>query len=137
MKPHHHWIIQQIIPAPSDCYAVFALWEDDKVVPEFHRVPCFALVSRCVVAEVNASYQPIDQCAIDLNDQDVQACVSVHDGTVERYLPANDEYVNDCTNYKLIGLHYGEPDMAAWQLRAEICRDKTLKEESRKLGKEK
>jgi hypothetical protein len=132
-EPHHHLIIQKITSAPADCYSVWAWWEDDSkretVRFEFSRVPCFAIVSRCQKA-----YEDQDrECVPDAEDQSVQPCVFIGDGR-NTYLPIGDWYVNDCTNYKCIGIHYesSKEPPTDWQERALCEYDKVMATKARR-----
>jgi hypothetical protein len=86
---HDHIIVQQIIPAPADCYAVFA-WQLGGEAPTvvYERVPCFALISDC-----RERYKAEDEVRRPCRPeawQRVQPCIRFEG---EDYVPVSDPMV--------------------------------------------
>ena len=121
---HNHWIIQQIIPAPANCYAVFASWprntkDGNRVSVEtvFERVPAMALVSYCMRKLEFSS----ESCEVDLSHQKVVACVRGDFDTGE-YIPVCYASVRETNNYKFLGLYYNDDEWESeedWRALAE------------------
>jgi len=78
-----HVIIQQIIPAPRDCYAVFDEPGDEKQGSKitFERVPCFALVADCIYGDAGHI-----ACERSIGSDRVEPCIEID---TCRYEPAS------------------------------------------------
>jgi hypothetical protein len=145
---HHHQIIQQLIPAPGEVYAVFLRFreEEDPISGghplgpcDFQRVPCFALVAPC-----KKKFADDDEpCAADLNESQLQTvvpCVGAQPfmpyGGAAAWSAAYWHPLNPKNKYYL-GLQYGKPteeDMAKWQERGAEQTEQLYKEQEERRG---
>ena len=103
----HENFIQQIIPAPPDCHAVFGVKHDNEIEIRFERVPCFALSIDCVDADKEMNHD--HTCKPDRSRPQIEPCVLGEWGAF--HVRVSEHRAPD-THY--LGLNYGDVKPDKW-----------------------
>jgi hypothetical protein len=112
---HDHWIIQQIMPAPADCFTVWAAWDeltDSVATVEQVRVPGFALIVECS----KVFERDTDDCGPDPDGYQIIRPLVYED--YDGYMPLHSEIA--CINRVFLGIYYeNEPEPLNWLVLAQ------------------
>jgi hypothetical protein len=133
MKPNHnHVIVQQIIPATIDAYAMFAFWVHgegiETVRARAERIPAWALVADC---KKDFNDDAI-RCEADLYSQRTEPLIN---GDYNCYLPVTDSQA-ELMNDVFLGIRWGEGDDREWLESARDTFERAQRHEAAKKKKQ-